>query len=140
MEKIFALLLGTFFLTACVMSFDTFAEAWPYLKGKNIQVAIDHLGIPDNKYSIDANDIYVWSTESSYTSFSPTTTNSSGTVGGVPFNGTATSYAPHTSNLSCVIKIKTMKKIIQTMEFDGNNGACLQYSERLRPLIEKNKK
>lgn len=121
-------------LSAC-MSFETIEQAWPSLKGKNIQVAIDHLGIPNGKYTIDGRDVYVWSTSETYTSMVPTTSSTYGTVGNTGFNALSTSYQPKTSQLSCEIKILTTQRVMERIEYSGNNGACLTYSERLKPLV-----
>ena len=104
----------TMLLSACATSFSTLDEALPALKGKDIEAAIAYLGVPDQKYVVDGREVYVWSTEENYASISSPAA---------------------VSRLSCKIKISTKDKIVEKTEYDGNNGTCFLYSERLKPLI-----
>lgn len=132
LQKVFCITL--LFLSGC-MSFDIFEQAWPELKGKNIQVAIDHLGIPSGQYVVAGKNVYVWSTSESFTSLTASPSNTVGTVGNASFSASSMSYMPTTSQLSCVVKISTDSGIIERMEYDGSNGTCFKYSERLKPLL-----
>ncbi|WP_157745671.1 hypothetical protein [Thiohalobacter thiocyanaticus] len=125
----------TLLLTACAMSFDTFNRALPKLKDKNINVAIDYLGIPDHEYVVAGKKVYVWTTSERNPFPTAVTTTTTGNAGNQPFNATSTSYIPDPGPLSCTIKMQTEQDIVRRIEYEGNNGTCFKYSDRLKPLI-----
>lgn len=129
------LLLGLL-LTACATSFDTFDRALPKLKGQNIKVAINYLGIPDQEYEIAGKKVYVWSTTGTNPFPTAITTTTDGTAGNKPFKATSTTYAYDPTPLGCKVKIATDNEIVTNIEYDGNNGPCFKYSDRLKPLLD----
>lgn len=111
MKKItFALLIPALF-AGCATSFETLNVALPKLHGKTINVAINYLGIPAREYSIAGNKVYEWTT-----------------VGPNPFS-------PASQNLSCTIKLSTSNDVVRGYDYDGSNGTCQVYADRLKPLL-----
>ncbi len=137
--KVAPLLLFSVLLTACATSFDTFDHALPILKGQNVKVAIAHLGIPDQEYVVAGMKVYVWSTTATNPFPTAITTITDGTAGNTSFKATSTTYARDSTPLGCTIKMATDNDIVTRIEYDGNNGPCFKYSERLRPLLHKPK-
>ena len=137
--KVAPLLLFSVLLTACATSFDTFDHALPILKGQNVKVAIDYLGIPDQEYAIAGKRIYVWDTTTTNPFPTAITTTTDGTAGNTPFKATSTTYVHDPTPLGCKIKMATDNDIVTRIEYDGNNGPCFKYSERLKPLLDKPK-
>ena len=109
-------------MTACATSFSTLNQALPLLQGQDIQMSMDYLGIPDQEYIIAGKKVYVW-----------------GTSRINPFNATSTSYGNDNRRLRCTIKMITENEIVQRIEYDGNNGACFKYSDRLKLLLDRSK-
>lgn len=122
-------------LVSCATSFDTLDRALPQLDGKHITVAADYLGIPDGEYMVAGRKIYVWSSSTINPFVRPLTTSTNGTVGGSQFSAISTTYAPNNTTLNCRIRMSTSDDIIHRIEYNGNNGACMIYSERLKPLV-----
>ena len=122
-------------LLASCTSFDTFDQALPLLKDQHIDKSIHYLGIPSGKYNIDDREIYVWSTSEDFISVDPVTSSTHGYVGTTPFSAHSASYETNTSRLSCEIKMSTRQKIVERIEYSGNNGTCFTYSDRLKPLL-----
>jgi hypothetical protein len=121
-------------LSSCT-SFNTFDQALPLLKGQHIDKSIHYLGIPSGKYKIDDREIYVWSTSEDFVSFDPVSSSTHGYTGAIPFSAYSTSYQANASRLSCEIKMSTRQKIVDRIEYSGNNGTCFTYSDRLKSLL-----
>lgn len=138
MKKHFFVALLTLLLSAC-MSFDVMEQTLPKLIGQRVDVATKYLGIPKAKYTIDKQEVYVWSSVGNYTSTVMTPSSTVGQVGGAPFSSYSTGFSSQTQTLGCEIKVLTEKKVIKQVEYDGNNLPCLTYAERLRPLLEAEK-
>jgi hypothetical protein len=132
-----SIVLSVALLVSCATSFRIFDKALPLLNGQNINKSIDYLGIPDNKYRIDDREIYVWSTAEDFTYVNPVTTNTQGYAGTTPFSAYSTSYESHTSRLYCEIKMSTKQKIVERIEYRGNNRACKTYAKRLKLLLKR---
>ena len=126
-------------LAGCATSFDTLDKALPQLTGRNISFAADYLGIPDQEYTIAGRKVYVWNSSMNNPFVRPVTTTTTGTVGTTPFSAVSTGYVQDNSPMSCKIRMITDNEIIQRIEYDGNNGACMKYSERLKPLLGNSK-
>jgi len=133
--KKYIVVLSIVFVTACTTSFSTLDQAIPQLKGKHVDVAIEHLGMPDKKYTIDNKDVYLWSNIESHVSASTTPTQTYGNIGNTKFSAYTTNFKTQAYDLRCEIKVVTEKKIIKSFEYSGNNGACFRYSDRLKPLL-----
>lgn len=124
-------------LAACATSFDTLDRALPVLKGQNIKVAIEYLGIPDQEYEVAGKKVYVWATSGTNPFPTATTTTTDGAIGTSPIKATSTTYSYDPTPLGCKIKAATENEIITRLEYDGNNGPCFNYSNRLKPLLNK---
>jgi len=111
MKRIVMALLVPILFAGCAMSFDTLDLALPKLRGQSINVAINYLGIPDREYEIAGNKVYEWTT-SGPNPFAPT--------------------APH---LGCSIKASTVDGLVQRFNYNGSNGTCQVYADRLKPLL-----
>lgn len=135
MHKLLFAFTAIFLISACTTSFSTLDQAIPKLKGKHVDVAIEHLGMPDKKYAIDNKDVYLWSNIESHISTSTAPTHTYGNLGNAPFSVYTTNYSSQHYDLRCEIKVVTQKKIIKSFEYSGNNGACFRYSNRLKPLL-----
>lgn len=127
----------SFLLAACATSFDTFDRALPILKGQDVKVAIGYLGIPDQEYDIAGKKVYVWTTTGTNPFPTAVTTTTDGTAGTKPFKATSTTYAYDPTPLGCKIKMATENGVVTSIEYDGNNGPCFKYSDRLTPLLNK---
>jgi len=135
--RILTLLACTSLLGACATSFSTLDQVLPKLVGRNISVAISYLGIPNNEYNIAGNRVFVWSTSETFTTSQQVATTTSGIVGTTPIQTLSTSYVPTTSNLNCVIKTMMDGEFIRRVEYEGNNGVCMKYANRLKPLVSQ---
>lgn len=124
-------------LNGCAMSFDTFNQTLPKLKGKDIGVSINYLGIPDHEYMVAGKKVYVWTTSETNPFPATVTTTTTGNAGNQSFNATSTSYIPDNRRLSCTIKMLTEDDIVRRIEYEGNNGTCFTYSNRLKPLANQ---
>ena len=89
-------------LTAC--SHSNVGQNIQYLEGEHIDVAMNYLGLPDNKLSVDERDIFIWGYDRIEAYDSPIRTfggygSSSGAFGGVGmvFGGGHTPYASNVS-------------------------------------------
>lgn len=120
-------------LVAGCTSFSVLDEELPKYKGKPIDSLVAKLGFPNAEQTIMGRKVYVWSTSMSYVSVNPTTSTTTGYVGGRPITATSTSYTYSDSNLSCTLRaIVDAQGLIERYAYEGNNGACYTYSDRLR--------
>lgn len=122
-------------IAACVTSFSTLDSALPLFRGKNVTEAVRYLGIPSQEYETLGKKVYVWST-TTINPFSSSTTTTTGTVGTKPFSATSTTTGGGGEQLSCTLKLITSNGTIEGYDYEGNNGACFHYSDRLKPLLK----
>jgi hypothetical protein len=131
--KIILFLFVTVALSACShKKLDTSLQS---LKGQNIDVAINHLGIPDDKFTLQDKEVYIWGREQTVRVRSPIGTYGSvgyGSRGG-GFGGVGIVFgSPHSSyadNSFCQIKIVTdHNQIIETIERDSAGRGCSKYN------------
>lgn len=115
-------------------AFGTFDEELPKFVGAPIDSLVAQLGFPNAEQTIMGRTVYTWRSDMTYTSMTPVSTTGTGYVGMVPVTTTSTSYVPRTSNLACTIRAVADARngIIQSVDYEGNNGACLSYASRLK--------
>jgi hypothetical protein len=127
-------------LSGCATSFDTMDKALPSLVGQDISVAAQYLGMPNFQTELMGKRAYVWDNRELMPNFVQTNTNVSGMIGSTPFygSGTGMSYGGSTQ-LSCSLRLFTYMDdtIIRTFDYNGNNGACMAFSSRLKALIDE---
>ncbi|MBU0593342.1 MAG: hypothetical protein KKH74_06340 [Gammaproteobacteria bacterium] len=99
MKKI---MLAILMLSGCA----TLDESFHKLQGRDIDIAIQYLGIPDDKRSMDGYDVYTWQ-------------KTEGFKGG---------------QIGCRIKLQVQGGIIRRGEYSGANGPCMGYAERLKHM------
>lgn len=126
-------------LSAC--AFDTLDKGLPRLKGEHIDTAINYLGMPDEEQQIAGRKVYVWGHQNSGSYTTPVTQNHSYTAYGYggPYTarGTTTSYVTQNYNYVCTIKLIVNKKdIIQSSEYEGNEGGCEYFASGISQLIK----
>ncbi|KQV51374.1 hypothetical protein ASD07_10795 [Duganella sp. Root336D2] len=124
-------------LTACATSFSVMDETLPKLVGKKSSEAVKYLGFPSGEQSVMGKKVYVWSTRTWMPNFAPATTNTTGTIGARPFTATSTTYGGGGGmDLSCELKliVGESEDLIERFQYEGNNGACMRFSEALKPL------
>jgi hypothetical protein len=118
-------------------SFKTFDEQLPKFVGQPIESLVEQLGLPNAEQTIMGRKVYTWRSDMSYTSITPVSTTNTGYAGNrmAPVTLTSTSYVPSTSNLACSIRavVSATNSMIESIDYEGNNGACLAYSSRLKP-------
>jgi hypothetical protein len=128
-------LIAVMVLTGCATSFSVLDATLPTLKGREIGEAVRYLGVPSQEYEIVGKKVYVWSTSMAYVTSGATTSSTTGAVGTTPFRATTTTFGAGTATqLSCTLKLVTANGLIEDYDYDGNNGACFRYSDRLKPL------
>jgi hypothetical protein len=102
MRNLIAAVLATLALAAC--PFGTIKEGMNNLQGQPISAAIAKLGIPNDEREIAGQKVYTW-----YSS-----TFDEGT------------------QLQCKIRVMMAGDVIGSYEFEGNNGMCYRYANKLR--------
>ncbi len=141
--KIITLLFLTITLSACShKKLDTSLQT---LQGQNIQVAINYLGIPDDKFTLQEKEVYVWGREQTTVRQSPIGTYGSvgygsrgGTFGGVGivFGTPSSSYR---DNSFCQIKIVTdQNQTIEKVERDSAGRGCSKYNDVFENFEQNN--
>ena len=121
-------------LLAAACAFTTFDEELPKYVGRPVDSLVARLGYPSSELTIMGRKVYTWRADTTSTSITPVTTTATGTVGArmTPVTVTGTSYVPTTEHLSCVIRAAVnADNTIASVDYEGNNGACLRYSSRL---------
>jgi hypothetical protein len=117
-------------------AFGTFDKELPKFVGTPIDSLVAQLGFPNAEQTIMGRTVYTWRSDMTYTSMTPVSTTGTGYVGGrmVPVTVTSTSYVPRTSNLACTIRavVDARNGTIESVDYEGNNGACLSYASRLK--------
>ena len=126
------------FVAAC--SFGRLEAGLPLLKGRNIETAIQYLGIPDAQMEIAGRDVFVWNNAYSVNSVTPVTSYSNATAYGyggmATAYGTSTAYVPETHNYSCTIKaIADKEGIINSLQYEGNEGGCSTFVSSMDRII-----
>ena len=101
-------------LSACATSFSLLDRELPILRGQNIEVAINYLGLPNQESTIAGRKVYLWSTRENN-----------------PFDQRA-------QPLACQIRmaVDSVGTILQ-VGYGGANGTCFVYADPLRPLLNK---
>ncbi len=139
--KIFSFLFIAIALSGCShKKLDTNLQR---LNDQHIDVAIHYLGIPDDKFTIDDREVYIWGRENSETIDRPITTYGGYNSGGGAFGGVGVVFgAPYSRSRNryyCKIKVITNKdQIIERIERDSTTGACAKYNEAVDNIEKDN--
>lgn len=122
-------------LTGCysMTSFAKLDRALPTFQGRPVADVVNYLGYPSSERTTMGKKIYVWST--AFTQVLPSTTSTTGTVGGTPV--TVNSTGMRSYDLACEIRVITVNDIVESFEYEGNNGACARYSRALEGRIPR---
>ncbi len=112
-QKIIILYVIAITLFGCATSFSTFDKAFPKLIDKNISEAVTYLGMPSKESNILGKKIYIWTTRESYVGFK---------------------VDAHPVELDCTLRIITVNNKIESYDYDGANGTCFRFSNKLKPL------
>lgn len=113
-----------------------------HLEGRHIDVAINYLGLPDDKLIIDEREVFVWGHKNVRSYDRPVTTyggynSSGGAFGGVGivFGAGGSPYARDTYRYYCVIKaLINERQIIEQMEYDSSAGGCSKYNDAMSAI------
>jgi hypothetical protein len=131
-RRISALLFVLGLLSGCVS--QNMNAGLQGLLGRDIHVAVDKLGYPNQKRQMLGDTIYVWAISDTSMGVVPITDTTTGHVGSVPIAATTTSYVPTVENLHCEIELAVgANNIIKHWEWRGNMGACAGWANRLKP-------
>lgn len=119
-------------LAGC-MSFDVLDEELPKYTGRPIDSLVERIGYPNAERTIMGRKVYIWSTSMSHVSVTPVQSTSTGYVGLTPVTMTSTTYETSSSRLSCMLRVfVSAQDRIESFDYEGNNGACFRYSNRLK--------
>ncbi len=127
------------FLNACAT--DTLNKGLPLLQGQHVDTAIKYIGLPDTEQVIAGRKVYIWGHQNSGSYLMPVTTPTSYTAyspygGAYTATGTSTSYVTQNYDYNCTIKMVANKKnIIQSSEYEGNEGGCEFFADGIERLI-----
>ena len=146
MQKPLIVLLTCLLISGCATK--AMQDNLHYLQGKDIEVAIYYLGIPDNQFEIKDHDVYIWSHQNSGSYVTPVTNTSDyhgnsvhhgyGVFGGfgTTFGSVSTtSYVNQGYNHFCTIKALTDRQnIVQQISFDGNDAGCRVFSNSMSAI------
>jgi hypothetical protein len=134
------ILVSAIALTGC--AFSQLNDGLPHLVGQPLNMAVNVLGLPNQKMDIGPYTVYVWDNSSSgvIPIMQTSTATTSGMVGNVPVYGSATvnsmGYMP--VQYQCQIKLRVDSQlIVQSWEWAGNQGGCARYGNRLQSLFRK---
>ena len=136
--KTFALFAVLITLASC--SHAQSADNVRRLEGQHIDTAIGYLGLPDDRYLLGEQNVYVWGQGIQDHDDNPITTyggygSNSGIFGGVGIVFGNTSHSRNNYSIYCSIKALTdQKHIIQKTEFKSTAGGCSEYSKGLKAL------
>ena len=116
--------------TGCysMTSFAVLDQALPTFEGRPVSDVVRYLGYPTSERTTMGKKIYVWST--AFTSVTPSTTTTTGTIAGAPVAVTSTGV--RSSNLACEVRAITSNEVVEGFEYEGNNGACAQIARALQ--------
>lgn len=131
-SKCFIVIIALFSLLGCT-SFSVLDEELPKYTGRHIDSLVEKLGYPNDQTEIMGKTVYIWTNDKTHVSITPTTTTSTGYVGADSVYISSTDYSTSVYNLSCTTRIFVDHNgIIQNAEYNGNNGACYTYSNKLK--------
>lgn len=103
------------------------------LVGQDIKAAVAVLGYPDGQREMLGDTIYVWSSSRSVPLLFPTSSTTTGTVGGTTVIAASNSYRPVTGIFHCTIQMAVdSANRIKSYQVDGNNGGCARYARRVQ--------
>lgn len=103
------------------------------LIGQPVSVAVAHLGYPDAEREVMGTKIYVWSSSHQGVMPMPSTSTTTGYVGGAPVYGqtTGTTWVP--LNAQCSIQLAVdADGTIKQYQWRGNQPGCRSYARMLR--------
>lgn len=137
--KTLRLLVLCMLMSGCT-TFGQMKEGLNALIGEKDTVAFSVLGLPDGKYKLDNDIVYVWSSHNYGTFITPQTMTTTGMVGGVPTYATTTYNEAVPYNFNCTIKIViSNKKTIKYWSYKGNLGGCEPYINNLNKYTKSKK-
>jgi len=114
-------------------AFDTMNAELPKYVGQPVNDLVARLGYPSGEQTIMGHKVYTWRTDMDYVSTTPVTSTSTGYVNYKPVTLTSTSYVSTPMHLACTIRaVVNSDDRISSVDYEGNNGACLRYSSRLK--------
>jgi hypothetical protein len=100
--------------------------------GQPVQNVFSALGYPNGQQSIAGQNVYIWGNAFSMTMPQTNTSTTTGSVGGVPYQGTTTYNTYNTYNYECTIRvIASPNNIVQSWDYQGDIGGCSEYASRL---------
>lgn len=122
------ILAGGLLLAGCAG--DTMRDSWPKLKGQPISEAVRRFGYPQSEQSILGDKVYTWTSIQGQVVTTPVASTTIGPAGGAY---TTIGYGAAGVDLRCEVKIATDQAgTIKTLQYDGNNGACMQFADAMR--------
>lgn len=131
------------FLMGCIVmvsacSHKNFDENLQTLEGQSIARAINYFGIPDDKFTLQEKEIYVWGHDqiNIVQNQGPITTYGGYGSRGGPFGGVGIVFGtPRATNVNsqyCKIKmIVNENQIIEKIERDSTTSACSKYNKAI---------
>jgi len=136
---IFSRLLAVLLLSACAS--NPTGPALQTLEGKNIRIAIDYLGYPDDKQEILGDMVYSWIDEGTYTSTYPISGTDYGRFEIDGRRGTyenrRQTYVSEVSSFKCEIRmVTTDQDIIKHSELTSIGEGCYRYHGAFRKILD----
>ncbi len=135
------LLLLVLLLTGCSNGFQTLSTGLDNLKGYSQEELFMALGMPDSKLQIDKDTVvYTWANQRSGTVLMPTTQTTTGYIGTTPITINTYGSQPMNYNYMCIIKYTVKDGMAYSYEFNGDEGGCAPYIQRVSQYKTKGPK
>jgi hypothetical protein len=130
MKRIIAIPMVALALTGCVG--QQMDEGLKRLLGQNVKAAVAKIGYPDSQRTMLGDTIYVWGVSRDTIAPIPTSSTTTGMVGGSLITGTTTGTSFVPVNLNCKIQLATgANGVIKQYQWSGNAGGCSSYARAL---------
>ena len=121
-------------------SWDVVEEKKVSYVGQPVERVIMIFGAPSASGKLDGQEFFTWTNSKTHVSSTPVYNNayssgsfntSSGGFGSYSGSTGYTSYSTRSMQLDCTFTVMAKKGVITDMNVNGNNGACMAYSNRL---------
>ena len=140
MKKLILLML-VLLVSGCSNSFESLQAGLDSLRGYSQEELFMALGMPDSKLQMDKDTVvYTWVNQRSGTILMPTTQTATGYIGTTPITINSYGSQPVNYNYLCTIKYVVKDGMAVSYEYNGNEGGCAPYAERVSQYKTKGPK
>ena len=113
-----------------------------YLQGQNIDVAMNYLGVPDDKFNAGGKHVYQWGQSAVDYNDRPVTTFGGYSTGGGLFGGVGITLGsgtakPYTGRYAQKCTVKALidaQNIIEKMEYNAHAGGCERFTPAMNAI------